>query len=320
MGESALADQLDRVGAAYVNTPVVPLCHDRLDLFAKLEYSNANGSLKDRSAYVMLQRAVQRGELTQETTVVESSSGNMAISLACLCRQLRVPFVPVIDPNVNTATEQLLRATCERVEKVTDPDLAGGFLCTRLARVGQLTASIPNAYCPNQYSNPDAADAHDLLTGAEICRMFDRLDYIFIGVGTAATIAGISRRVKRVMPRTKIVAVDSVGSVIFGQPAAPRFIPGIGSSIQPPLVQGALLDDLVIVEEMETVRACHQLVRRFGLFAGGSTGSVYAAIEKYFASYRGPRPSVLFLCADRGVAYADTVYRPGWLEEHRRSR
>src|SRR5579859_5444370 len=313
-GEFALADQFDRIKYGYVDTPVVSLEHDLFDLFAKLEYCNANGSIKDRSAYVMLRQAVQRGELTRETTVIESSSGNLAISLACLCRLLSVPFIPVIDPNINAPTEQFLRATCERVEKITERDPAGGFLRARLQRVGQLTASLPSAYWPNQYANPDAADAHDLLTGAEICRTFDRLDYIFIGFGTAATIAGISRRVKRLMPRTRIVAVDSAGSVIFGQPAAPRFIPGIGSSIRPPLLQDALLDDYVIVEESETIRACHRLVQRFGLFAGGSTGSVYAAIEKYFASYRGPRPSVLFLCADRGIAYTDTVYRPGWLD------
>ncbi|HET9898016.1 MAG TPA: 2,3-diaminopropionate biosynthesis protein SbnA [Streptosporangiaceae bacterium] len=318
MGESALADQLDRIRSGYVDTPVVPLDHDLLDLFVKLEYCNFNGSIKDRSAYVMLQRAVQRGELTRDTVVVESSSGNLAVSLACLCQLLRLSFVPVIDPNVNASTEQLLRSACQRVEKVAERDPTGGFLSTRLRRVGEVRASLPRTYWPNQYSNPDAADAHDLLTGAEICGTFDRLDYIFIGVGTAATIAGISRRVKRLMPRTKIVAVDSAGSVIFDQPAAPRFIPGIGSSIQPPLLRDAIIDDVVIVSERETVMACNRLLRWFGLFAGGSTGSVYAAIEKYFASYRGPAPSVLFLCADRGVAYADTVYRPGWLESNLR--
>src|SRR5579875_833082 len=106
MGEATLADKLDRVRAAYADTPVVPLGHDRLDLFAKLEYCNANGSLKDTSAFMMLKRAAARGELTRETTVIESSSGNMAISLACLCRMLGLSFIPVIDPNVNKSTEQ----------------------------------------------------------------------------------------------------------------------------------------------------------------------------------------------------------------------
>jgi cysteine synthase A len=309
-----LADSLERIRSGFIDTPVVSLDHDRLDLFAKLEYTNANGSVKDRSAYVILQRAVERGALTRSSIVVESSSGNFAMSLAALCRLLRVPFVPVIDPKINASPEVFLRAACERVEKVTERDSDGGFLRTRLARVEQLINSLDNVFWPNQYANPDAVDAHDLLTGAEICRTFDRLDYIFVGVGTAATIAGISRRVKRLMPRTKVIAVDSAGSAIFGGPARPRHIPGIGSSIRPLLLDQATVDDVMIIEESETIAACHRLLRRFGLFVGGSTGSVYAAIERYFKDYRGPRPSVLFLCADRGTAYADTVYRPSWLD------
>lgn len=313
MGEAALAHRLDQVRYLFSGTPVVPLHHERMDLFAKLEFVNSSGSVKDRSAYVILQRAVERGEITASSTVVESSSGNFASALASLCRVLGISFVPVIDPNINAATEIFLRASCKRVEKVSQRDPYGSYLRTRLARVEELTASLDNAFWPNQYTNPDAADAHDLLTGAEICRAFDRLDYLFIGVGTGATIAGISRRVKRLMPRTKVIAVDSAGSAIFGGPTCPRYIPGIGASIRPPLLDHATVDDVVIVEESETVAACHRLVERFGLFAGGSTGSVYAAIEQYFAGYRGPRPSVMFLCADRGTAYADTVYRPGWL-------
>jgi N-(2-amino-2-carboxyethyl)-L-glutamate synthase len=108
------------------------------------------------------------------------------------------------------------------------------------------------------------------------------------------------------------VAVDAEGSAIFGQPPRPRHIPGLGSSIVPPLVDGALIDDVVIVSECATVAGCHALLARHGVLAGGSTGSVYAAIERYFADYHGPRPTVAFLCADRGTAYLDTVYNPEW--------
>ena len=319
MGESMLADRLERIRCGFIDTPVIPLNHDRLDLFVKVEYCNLNGNIKDRSAYIMLQRAVQRGELTPHSTVVESSSGNLAISLASLCRMLAIPFIPVIDPNINAPTEALLRATCDRVEKVTERDETSGFLCTRLAKVKELAKELDDPFWPNQYSNTDAVAAHFDMTGAEICRTFDNLDYIFVGVGTAATIAGISRRVKQHLPHTKVIAVDAAGSAIFEQPTRPRYIPGIGSSIRPPLLGEAEIDDIVIVEEDETVTACHRLLANFGFFCGGSTGSSYAAIERYFASYSGPRPSVLFLCADRGTAYAQTIYKPGWLEKVRNS-
>ncbi|TVT61175.1 2,3-diaminopropionate biosynthesis protein SbnA [Amycolatopsis rhizosphaerae] len=311
----ALAEGLDRIGAGFVETPVVRLDHDRLNLFAKLEFGNPNGSVKDRSAYLILKRAAERGELTPESTVVESSSGNFAISLASFCRMLGVPFVPVIDPNVNPATERFLRTICERVEKVTERDASGGFLHNRLARTNALLTLLDDAYWPNQYANTDAADAHHRLTGGELCRVFDRIDYLFVGVGTGATITGLSRRMRESLPGTKVIAVDTVGSAIFGDRPRARHIPGIGSSIRPPLLDHAQIDDVVLVSETAAVAACHRLLRRHGIYAGGSSGSVYAAIEEYFAGCHGTRPTVVFLCADRGTAYADTVYQPGWLAD-----
>lgn len=315
MNDAALAGRIERIGSRFIETPLVRLEHERLNLYMKLELSNPNGSVKDRSAYLMLKRAVERGELTSVSTVVESSSGNLAISLAAFCRTLGVPFVPVIDPNINPSTERFLRAACERVEKVAERDETGGFLGNRLLAVRRLRSAIDDAYWPNQYGNGDAADAHADMTGAEICRALDRIDYVFVGVGTGATIAGVSRRVKRYRPDAKVVAVDAAGSAIFGDAPRPRRIPGIGSSIRPPLVEQAQIDDVMIVSEKATVAACHQMLRRHGLFVGGSSGSVYAAIEDYFQDYRGPPLSVVFPAADRGTAYTDTIYRPGWLDE-----
>ncbi|WP_410586709.1 2,3-diaminopropionate biosynthesis protein SbnA [Amycolatopsis sp. lyj-23] len=317
MIDHGLLVRLDGIGTGFTRTPVTRLAHDRLRLHAKLEFQNPTGSVKDRSAYLILRRAAERGELTSGSLVVESSSGNFATSLASFCRAAGLSFVPVIDPNTNPATERFLRAACERVEKVTERDESGGFLLSRLAAVRRLRASLPNGYWPNQYENTDAADAHDLMTGAELCAALERIDYVFVGVGTGATIAGVSRCVKRLRPGAKVVAVDAEGSAIFGSPPRTRHIPGLGSAIRPPMVDRAEIDDVVIVTETETVAACHDLVRRHGIYAGGSTGSVYAAIERYFAGHRGRAPVVAMLCADRGTAYADTVYRPGWLGERR---
>ncbi|GAB3898090.1 hypothetical protein GCM10029964_081990 [Kibdelosporangium lantanae] len=295
-------------------TPLARLRHDRLDLAVKLEYCNPYGSVKDRSAYWILRRAIERGDIGPGTTVVESSSGNFARSVASFCRALGIAFVPVIDPNTNVPTERHLRLLCARVEKVTEPDPHGGFLGSRLARVRELRAELPDVYWPDQYANADAVEAHDLL-GAELCAQLSRLDYLFVGVGTGGTVAGLSQRVGQVFPDARIVAVDSVGSAVFGGPTRRRHIPGIGSSIVPPLVSRARIDDVVMVPERDAVRGCRELLDRHGVFAGGSTGSVYAAISSYFAD--GPtsgRPAVAFLCADSGAAYIDTVHAPGWAE------
>lgn len=310
-----LLDRIGRLRAGFTETPLLAIADDHLDLVAKLEYCNPTGSAKDRSALWILEQAIRRDEIAPGTTVVESSSGNFAIALATFCRMLGIPFVPVIDPNTNQPTESYLKATCQRVEKVIYRDPTGGYLRTRLARVRELVDELENAYWPNQYGNADAFEAHYRFTGGELCRAMTRLDYLFVGVGTGGTIAGLSRRVKETFPRCTVVAVDVEGSAIFGGAPKPRRIPGIGSSIVPPLCEQAVIDDVLVLPESRAVDGCQELFRRHGLFAGGSTGSVYSAIQTYFGRHptTGRRPSVAFLAADRGTAYLNTIYNPTWV-------
>ncbi|MGK4006132.1 2,3-diaminopropionate biosynthesis protein SbnA [Sorangium sp. So ce1036] len=298
-------------------TPVVRLEHEHVDLFVKLEYCNAVGSIKDRPALFILKRAIERGEIEPGTTVVESSSGNFAIALAAYAGLLGLDFIPVIDPHVSTVNEHVLRSLCARVVKVEERDDTGGFLKTRLARVQSICARLPRSYWPNQYRNPDGMMAHFHTTGHEICRAFTELDFVFVGVSSAGTVAGLSRRLKEHFRGIKIVAVDAEGSVIFGGPPRPRRIPGIGAGVVPDLLREALIDDVVIVPEVESIAACRALLDRHRLLAGGSTGTVYAAIQRYFGRATGlARPKVLFLCADRGLPYLDTIYNPDWASRH----
>lgn len=316
MSRRDLLRKLEFLSRAMPETPVIQLADDTVDLFAKLEYSNPNGSSKDRSALWILKQAIERGEITEQSTIVESSSGNFAISLASFSRSLGLKFVPVIDPNVNSTTETYLRTLCDRVEKVTERDASGGFLSTRLARVQQLRTTLDQSYWPNQYDNDDSMLGHYRLTGGEITRAFHGIDYLFVGTSTGGTVSGLSQRIKETYPSARVVAVDTEGSAIFGGSPCPRRIPGLGSSITPPLLGHALIDDVVTVPEHDTVRGCHQLLHRHGVYAGGSTGTVYDAINGYFAGHHGRRPTVLFLCADRGTAYADTIYNPRWVARY----
>ena len=308
-----LAARLEQLRNTLRPTPIVPLAMKGVNLFAKLEYANPVGSIKDRSAYWILRRAAERGELCEGTTVIESSSGNFASALAGFTRLLGLRFIPVIDPNISSAYESFLRRMCPTVVKVEERDDTGGFLKTRLQAVKHLCATTPNAFWTNQYANLDAMQAHYELTAGEICADFDRLDYVFIAVSTAGTIAGVSRRLKEHYPKVRIVAVDSEGSVIFGGPPRKRHIPGLGSSIVPPLLSQARIDDVVLIPERETAQACRELLTSHGLFAGGSSGSAFAAVKRYTPRMAGSgRPTVLFLCADRGTPYLDTVFDSGW--------
>src|SRR3989440_931524 len=303
-----LATRLETLRNTLRPTPHVPLAMKGMDLFAKLEYVNPVGSIKDRPAYWILQRAADRGEICEDTTVIESSSGNFAAALAAFTHLVGLRFIPVIDPNISGAYESFLRRICPTVVKVEDRDDAGGFLKTRLQKVKELCATIPNAYWTNQYGNPDAVEAHYELTATEICADFDSLDYVFIAVSTAGTIAGVSRRLKEHYPNIRVIAVDTEGSAIFGGTPRKRHIPGVGSSIVPPLLSQAEIDDVVLISECETVEACRELLTTHGLFVGGSSGTAFAAVKRDAArlpAYKDPPPP--FLCADRGTPPLDTV-------------
>src|SRR5262245_36345884 len=310
---SSLVARLERLRKILWPTPHVPLAVEGMNMCAKLEYVNPVGSIKDRSAYWILKRAAGRGEICEETTVVESSSGNFAVALAAFTRLLGLRFIPVIDPNIAGTYESFLRRLCPTVVKVEDRDDTGGFLKTRLEMVKHLCATVADAYWTNQYTNPDAAEAHYQLTASEICTDFDWLDYVFICVSTAGTIAGMSRRLKERYPNVRIIAADSEGSVIFGGKPRKRHIPGVGSSIVPPLLSHAMIDDVVLIPEYETVEACRELLTTHGLFVGGSSGTAFAAVKRYAARMAlSERPTVVFVCADRGTPYLDTVFDPTW--------
>jgi 2,3-diaminopropionate biosynthesis protein SbnA len=309
--DQELLARVEALGAALRPTPVVRLANPRLNLFAKLEYNSVVGSLKDRPAYYMMRDAIRSGLVHRTTTIIESSSGNTGAALAVFCRILGLTFVPIVDPNIQNHYRGLLQSTCAEVVRVDKRDETGGYLKTRLAKVKELLETIPEVFWTDQYRNPSAVAAHYEMTAGEIIASFSALDYVFVAVSTAGTIAGVSQRLKAHFPNVKVVAVDAEGSVIFGQRPRRRYIPGIGSSIVPDLLRYALIDDTVQVRELDTIDACHELMREHQILAGGSSGSSYAAIKSY--PFLEPNPTVLFLCADRGTAYMDTIYDAGWV-------
>lgn len=313
--QASLRERVEFLRSAMQPTPMRRIELARAEVFVKLESQGLVGSIKDRPALWVLKEAIRTGDVSPETTVIESSSGNYAIALAAYCRWLGLRFIPVIDPKTAPVNEAILRAMCQRVEMVREHDDTGGFLQTRLRRVRELCSEIPGAFWTNQYSNFDGALGHYHLTGGEICEQVTALDYVFVGVSSAGTITGLSMRLKERFPGVKIIAVDSVGSVIFGGPARERHIPGIGASTVPGLLSRATIDDVVMVPEREAVAGCRELMKKHGIFGGGSTGSVFAGVRRYLESARGAvRPKALFLCADRGTAYLNTIYDDQWTE------
>jgi len=282
-------------------------------VYGKMEWMNPGGSAKDRPAFYMIQEAIRRGEVTSNTVVIESSSGNLAISLAQICRYLGLRFICVVDPRTTEQHKQIIRSFHGEIDFVEEPDPESGeFLPARIRRVGELLRSIPNAYWTNQYGNPDNYRAHAETTMTEIGEQLGPIDYLFCGVSTCGTIRGCKEYIRSRGWPTRIVAVDAAGSVIFGGAKGPRKFPGLGAGLVPGLYSPDVADDVVYVSDRDCVQGCRDLVGCESILAGASSGGVIAAIRAM-----GPRIAEGAVCAailpDRGERYLSTVYNDEWV-------
>ena len=302
------------------NTPLIRL--DRVfgetdfNLYCKVEALNPGGSIKDRTALTIIERALQENRLQPGATVVESSSGNMGIGLAQACNYYGLNFICVVDPKVTTQNVEILKAYGAMIDMVTEPHVVTGeFLQARLDRVEDLLQTIPGSFWPNQYANTDNPRAHHQ-TMAEITNVLHgKVDYLFCATSTCGTIRGCAEYIKENRLKTKILAVDAHGSVIFGGPRAKRLLPGHGAAVRPKLYQEDLADDCIHISDLECVIGCRRLVRLEALLAGGSSGAVLMAVfQKRNAIPAGANCVMIF--PDRGERYLDTIYSDSWIQKH----
>ena len=303
------------------NTPLVRLRnyfrHARASVHAKLELFNATGGSKSRAAASMLQAAIQEGDVTPgETTIIESTSGNTGVALASVCKYYQLPLVCVVDAHTTIQHRKLIKAFGGRVEVISTPDPATGeLLPARLRRVQELLAVTRPSFCPDQYSNVHNARAHHA-TCREIFEQLGRPpDYIFCATSTCGTIRGCGDYVRELNAPTSMIAVDAVGSRIFGQRPQRRRIPGLGSAIRPPLVDGATVARVVHVGEPQAIRGSRRLLESEAILAGGSSGAVMAALASCHDILRS-QASVVVVLADSGERYLDTIFNDSWVDEH----
>jgi cysteine synthase A len=166
----------------------------------------------------------------------------------------------------------------------------------------------------DQYRNPGNWKAHYRTTAPAILRQFPRLDVLFVGVGTAGTLMGCARYLRERRRSVRIVAVDPVGSVTFGGPPGRRMIPGVGMSVRPPQLDEAYVDEVVHVEEADTIRACHRLASR-GFVFGGSTGTVVSGAIDWLERHDARDRTAVAIAPDLGERYLETIYQPDWLRD-----
>lgn len=224
--------------AAIGNTPLVELARVirplRFRLYAKLEALNPGGSTKDRPAFNILKEALQAGLISSGTVVIESSSGNMGVGLAQACSYFGLRFICVVDPKTTLQNIRLLEAYGAKVDLVREPDAGTGeFRQARLNRVNELVQSTGNSFWPNQYVNVHNAAAHHQ-TMREIAEALDgSVDFLFCATSTCGTLRGCAEYIRDQKLRTRVIAVDAVGSVIFGGERGKRLVPGHGAAVRP---------------------------------------------------------------------------------------
>lgn len=283
-------------------------------LFLKCEGFNFAGSIKLKAATEMVATAVRNGQLRPGDTLVESSSGNLGVALSLVAASQGYGFLCVTDTRCTLGARQLMQSLGTKVHVVTEPHPEEGLLGARIRFVERMRRERGYVWL-NQYANPGNAMAHYLTTGPEILKSFPEVEVLFIGAGSTGTLMGCSRYFRENRPSVRVVAIDSVGSVTFGTPAQPRMLPGLGTSVRPPLLDESIVDEVVHVAEIDTVRACRMLVRHGFLF-GGSTGTVISGAMDWL-SRNAPDDglSAVAISPDLGDRYLDTIYHDQWIAD-----
>jgi 2,3-diaminopropionate biosynthesis protein SbnA len=319
-GEAEESDQDRGGGVRTGDTPIRRIRFliggDRRSVYLKLEGENPGGSIKDRTALSLLRSLESAGQLRPGGRLLESSSGNLAISLAMLARDRGYRFTAVVDPRITAENLRRLHALGAETQRVEAIDETGGYLLTRLARVREMLVDDPGLLWPNQYSNAANPEAHHRGTGPEILRpMGHRVDAVFVAVSTGGSLAGIGRYFREASPHTRIIAVDARGSVALGGSPGARKLTGMGSSRPSEFVTPELYDEVVHVGDCEAFAFCRALDAATGLKVGGSSGACLAACARYLQFHRTVERAVC-ICADRGEHYASTLFSDAWLAQN----
>lgn len=296
--------------SAIGNTPIV-LVQGSPSYYAKLEGLNPFGSIKDRAAAYVLKKGYEDGVITSKTEIIESSSGNFAVALSAVCQVYKNTFICVVDKNLASINKKILQSYGTKIIVADKADKNGSYLGNRLDIIQKLINKNKNLYWVNQYDNEYIRKAYYETIGLELCTRFSKIDYLFVAVSTCGTISGLSKRVKEEYPYIKVIAVDVFGSKIFcSTTSEKRFIPGMGASIVPGNLSHAFIDGIVSVSEREAISHCRELLKQ-GVFAGGSSGAVSAAIAKYNNIIKND-DIVVAVFPDRGERYLSTIYDDEW--------
>jgi len=246
------------------------------DVFAKLEYLNPGGSVKDRAAIGIIQRAEKEGKLRAGGTIVEATAGNTGIGLALIGVKRGYKVALFVPEKFSEEKVMIMRALGAEVARTPEAEGMAGAI----ARANELVASTPGAFMAGQFENPANPDYHYETTAREIFEQMDgRIDGVVLGSGTSGTFTGVARFVKERLPKAVTVLVETEGSVMGGGQPGPHKVEGIGASFIPKNFDESVCDEIVTVTDDQAFGMVKELAAKEGVLAGSSGGAaVYAAL------------------------------------------
>ncbi len=304
-------------------TPLLAVRHldtGPCELFLKLENQNPGGSIKDRVGLYLIEAAERAGDIRPGGTLIEATAGNTGLGLALVAAQKGYRLLLVIPDKMSQEKIFHLRAMGAEVQ-LTRSDVSKGHpeyyrdVAERLAR------EIPGSFYVNQFANPANPLAHEETTAPEIWEQTgQRLDAVVCGVGTGGTLTGLGRYFARVAPAVQMVLADPAGSILAdyartgqaGTAGGSWLVEGIGGDSIPPVADFSHVRATYSIPDAESLRTCRELLRREGILAGTSTGTLLAAALRWCREQQRPKRVVTFVC-DSGNKYLSKAYNDYWM-------
>lgn len=286
------------------NTPLVRIGFDSpAHIFAKLEYLNPGGSVKDRPAKYMIEYAEKEGLLKPGGTIIDASSGNQGIASALIGSIKGYTVIIAVSEKISQEKLQTIQSygaqvvMCTPTKFIDDPQSYHSV-------AKKIHETTPNSFMPNQYYNIENANAHYHSLGPEIWRQTNgTITHFFAGAGTGGTISGVGRYLKEQNPNIKIIAVDSINSfrTTKGNPK-PYRLEGIGIDFDTPVLNHSVIDDFIPVSDEHGIQMLKLLATKYGFLAGPSSGAVAYAVQDYCRQLKSTDRAVMIF-GDSGRAY-----------------
>jgi cysteine synthase A len=274
-------------------------------IIGKLEYFNPAGSVKDRVALAMIEAAERDGTLTPGATIIEPTSGNTGVGLAFVSAVKGYKLILTMPDSMSIERRNLVKAYGATVDLTPGKDGMKGAI----ARANELKSQIPDSVILQQFENPANPAAHYATTGLEIWRDTDgQVDILVGGVGTGGTVSGAGKRLKEFNPNIKVVAAEPASSPVLsgGQPG-PHKIQGIGAGFVPKTYDGAVIDEVITIDNDDAILTSRQLAATEGLLVGISAGASVAAARQLAQRPENKGKKIVAILPDTGERYLSTV-------------